>query len=78
MLEPARFGSYRNPCAIWACFNIHGLCLHLDQSVEDDDWCGEWERLESLRRMRRRSLGLFSHFMTRASRRSLLRLRNTA
>jgi hypothetical protein len=33
-----------------ACMNcknyIHGLCLHLDHCVEDDDWCGAWERLE--------------------------------
>jgi hypothetical protein len=25
---------------------ICGLCLHLDHWVEDDDWCGAWERLE--------------------------------
>ena len=33
-----------------ACMNcknyIHELCLHLDHLVEDDDWCGAWERLE--------------------------------
>jgi hypothetical protein len=27
---------------------IHGLCLHLDHGVEDDDWCGAWERLKML------------------------------
>ena len=31
-----------------ACTNcknyIHGLCLHLDHLVEDDDWCGVWEQ----------------------------------
>ena len=33
-----------------ACMNcknyIHGLCLDLDHLVEDDDWCGAWERLQ--------------------------------
>ena len=33
-----------------ACLNcknyIQGLCVHLDHWVEDDDWCGAWERLE--------------------------------
>jgi hypothetical protein len=33
-----------------ACMNcknyILGLCLQLGHWVEDDDWCGAWERLE--------------------------------